>query len=42
MSTLKGADHLCILVDQRYAPQVSAAIPDVTQAARTGEPLAQQ
>lgn len=39
MSALTGADHLSILGDQRYAPQVSVAILDVIQAARTGKPL---
>ena len=38
---IEGADHLSLLGNEQYAQQVSSAILDVMNAARTGEPLAQ-
>jgi len=37
---VEGAEHLSILGNEQYAQQVSEAIRDVVQAARTGQPLA--
>jgi len=38
--TVEGADHVSILGNEVYAQQVSDAILDVMEAARTGQPLA--
>jgi pimeloyl-ACP methyl ester carboxylesterase len=38
--TVEGADHVSILGNEQYAQQVSDAILDVIEAARTGHPLA--
>jgi pimeloyl-ACP methyl ester carboxylesterase len=38
---IEGADHSTILGNEQYARQVSDAILDVIEGARTGEPLAQ-
>jgi pimeloyl-ACP methyl ester carboxylesterase len=38
---IEGADHTSILGNEQHAQQVSDAILDVIEAARTGEPLAQ-
>jgi pimeloyl-ACP methyl ester carboxylesterase len=39
---VEGADHISILGNEQYAQQVSDAILDVIEAARTGQPLASQ
>jgi pimeloyl-ACP methyl ester carboxylesterase len=40
--SIEGADHVSILGDERYAQQVTDAILDVIEAARTGQRLANQ
>jgi hypothetical protein len=40
--TVEGADHVSILGNEAYAQQVSDAILDVIEAARTGQPLVSQ